>query len=155
MNDQSENYPWVMRTDFSSDVAWESVCALIALPQTDEQFCAYVRYVSDLKYKGLLLEQLVQALPDDYLGFLCFIVDNVTLKDAEYPILVIDFSPTSDDMLDYQRYPRQTPIADIRTFRAIPSTIQSIQNNLSIANMDFEEFAGNVDTDGIFRGFKN
>jgi hypothetical protein len=28
-----------------------------------------------------------------------------------------------------------------------------IENNLSIANMDFEEFAENVDDDGIFRGF--
>jgi hypothetical protein len=31
--------------------------------------------------------------------------------------------------------------------------IQSIQNNLSIANMDFEEFANSVDDDGVFRGF--
>jgi len=40
-----------------------------------------------------------------------------------------------------------------RTFRAIPSQIQGIKNNLSIANMDFFEFADNVDADGIFRGF--
>jgi len=29
----------------------------------------------------------------------------------------------------------------------------SVENNLSIANMDFSEFADNVDKDGIFRGF--
>lgn len=40
-----------------------------------------------------------------------------------------------------------------REFRAIPSQIQSIENNLSIANMDFEEFAESVDEDGVFRGF--
>jgi hypothetical protein len=28
-----------------------------------------------------------------------------------------------------------------------------IENNLSIANMDFEAFAENADPDGIFRGF--
>jgi hypothetical protein len=39
-------------------------------------------------------------------------------------------------------------------FRALPSQIQSIQNNLSIGNMDFEEFANNIDPDGVFRGFK-
>ncbi len=38
-------------------------------------------------------------------------------------------------------------------FRAIPSQIQGIENNLSIANMDFEEFAEAVDEDGVFRGF--
>ncbi|HLF89873.1 MAG TPA: hypothetical protein VI451_13065 [Anaerolineales bacterium] len=40
-----------------------------------------------------------------------------------------------------------------REFRAIPSQIQGIENNLSIANMDFEEFADSVDEDGVFRGF--
>jgi hypothetical protein len=40
-----------------------------------------------------------------------------------------------------------------RTFRAIPSQIQGIENNLSIANMDFYEFADWVDEDGVFRGF--
>jgi hypothetical protein len=36
-----------------------------------------------------------------------------------------------------------------RTFRAIPSQIRGIENNLSIGNMDFFEFADNVDEDGI------
>jgi hypothetical protein len=40
-----------------------------------------------------------------------------------------------------------------REFRAVPSAIQSIENNLSIANMDFAEFAGAVDEDGVFRDF--
>jgi hypothetical protein len=39
------------------------------------------------------------------------------------------------------------------TCRAIPSAVQSIENNLSISNMDFFEFAGAVDKDGIFRVF--
>jgi hypothetical protein len=29
----------------------------------------------------------------------------------------------------------------------------SVENNLSIANMEFGEFAGNLDQDGVFRGF--
>jgi hypothetical protein len=31
--------------------------------------------------------------------------------------------------------------------------VQSIENNLSLFNMDFWEFADNVDDDGVFRGF--
>jgi hypothetical protein len=31
--------------------------------------------------------------------------------------------------------------------------VQSIENNLSIANMDFAEFADSVNEDGVFRGF--
>ena len=40
-----------------------------------------------------------------------------------------------------------------RTFRVIPSEIWGVENNLSIANMGFEEFADAVDSDGVFRGF--
>jgi hypothetical protein len=40
-----------------------------------------------------------------------------------------------------------------RTFRVIPSEMWSVENNLSVANMDFYEFADNVDLDGVFRGF--
>ena len=39
-----------------------------------------------------------------------------------------------------------------REFRAIPSQIQGIENNLSISNMCFYEIAELVDEDGVFRG---
>ena len=39
------------------------------------------------------------------------------------------------------------------SFRALPSVIHSVENNLSLANMDFEHFVGSVGSDGIFRGF--
>jgi hypothetical protein len=97
--------------------------------------------------------EVVHSLPDDYPGFFCFIVDTTTLTNDEHPILVVGFSPNSAELEDYQRSPKQTPVTDIKTFRAIPSTIQSIENNLSIANMDFEEFAHSVDVDGVFRSF--
>jgi hypothetical protein len=31
--------------------------------------------------------------------------------------------------------------------------IQSIENNLSLANMDFAEFTDSADRDGVLRGF--
>jgi hypothetical protein len=39
-----------------------------------------------------------------------------------------------------------------RQFRAVAAQIAPIDNNLSIANMDFEEFAELVDDLGVFRG---
>jgi hypothetical protein len=36
--------------------------------------------------------------------------------------------------------------------RAVASQVPSIDNNLSISNMDFEEFAELVDDAGVFRG---
>jgi hypothetical protein len=40
-----------------------------------------------------------------------------------------------------------------RTFRVIPGEIWGVENNLSLANMDFAEFADSTDRDGLFRGF--
>ncbi|MFK4804121.1 DUF6924 domain-containing protein [Streptomyces sp. MPA0124] len=40
-----------------------------------------------------------------------------------------------------------------RCVRVVAAELWSIENNLSEANMDFEEFAGAVDDDGVFRGF--
>jgi hypothetical protein len=40
-----------------------------------------------------------------------------------------------------------------RAFRLIPSEMWAVENNLSIANMDFAEFADAVDADDVFRGF--
>ncbi len=40
-----------------------------------------------------------------------------------------------------------------RTFRSIPSEVEPIVANLSLANMDFAEFADNTNPDGIFCGF--
>lgn len=147
--------PWVIRTDFSNDAQWSAVCELIAAPQTlfGQKTRAYVQYVSDPQHADLLSHQLVHALPDDYDEFFFFVVDENSLSDKEHPILVVDFAPDSEDLEPYQRTPRQTPLEDIKSLRAIPATIQDIQVNLSLANMDFEEFADAADADGVFRGF--
>ena len=39
------------------------------------------------------------------------------------------------------------------SFRVIPANLWSVQANLSLANMDWEEFTGALGADGVFRGF--
>jgi hypothetical protein len=41
-----------------------------------------------------------------------------------------------------------------RPFRSLPRQVQSIQNNLLLANMDYIEFATSVGEDGVFGGFR-
>ncbi|GAB4214988.1 MAG: hypothetical protein OHK0012_14070 [Synechococcales cyanobacterium] len=60
----------------------------------------------------------------------------MTLSNPEQPILVVDLIHEPG-----------------RTFRVIPGEIWAVENNLSIANMDFHDFANSVDPDGVFRGF--
>ena len=76
------------------------------------------------------------VLRTDFSDTFMFIVDQETLARDDRPVLVIDLF-----------------VEPGRTFRVIPSAMWSVENSLSLANMDFAEFADSADEDGIFRGF--
>jgi hypothetical protein len=157
VSDQDPQNPWVVCVDFSNEPVWEEIKRLISAPQADPlsgiDFSANVRFVWEQRFANQGSLQIVHALPDDYPGFVVFVADTKTLTDRERPLLVIGFSPTGDDPEDGNCPPSRVTADRLRTFRAVPSTIQSIENNLSLANMDFEDFANSVDKDGVFRGF--
>ena len=128
----------VIRTDFEHQQAWEAICEMIRAPvqEGSHTFLAYVDFLEATEYRNISTEELLQTLPPDYSHTFLFVVDGACISNPDFPILVVDLYESRG-----------------RSFRAIPSQIQSIENNLSIANMDFEEFAEAVDKDGIFRGF--
>lgn len=126
----------VLRTDFSDDAAWESICAAIQKPDQKYGFQAYVDFISDPEYDGLTIEQLLVLSPSGSYHTFLFIVDRIALSHPDQPLLVVDLFEERG-----------------RTFRVIPSEMWGVENNLSIANMDFDEFADSVDQDGIFRGY--
>lgn len=126
----------VLRTDFSDQAAWEQLCAEIRKPVGIFRFLAYVDDLDDAQYADITKEQLLQLLPPKYNHSFIIVADRMTMTHGEHPLLIIDLFDDSK-----------------RDFRAVPKQIQGIENNLSIANMDFEDFADNVDQDGIFRGF--
>jgi hypothetical protein len=130
--------PLVIRTRFDSQQAWETVCGLIRAPQyfTSDPFYANVDPLDDIDFANLAPEDLVARVPGEFPHSFVLVVDAITVTHPEFPVLVIDLHADRG-----------------RSFRAIPSQIQSIENNLSIANMDFSEFADSVDEDGLFRGF--
>jgi len=126
----------VIRTDFSDQETWDAIGAAI-LQLTEEGFGAQVEFVDDVAYRGATKEQLLDLVPEgDERPFFLMIVDAVTVRSPEHLVLVVDL----------WREPG-------REFRAVPAAVQAIENNLSIANIDFAEFADAVDEDGIFRGF--
>ena len=133
---ETEN-PLVIRTDFSNQEVWESICAAISHPVGDPDFLAHVEFLSDEGYKDIDKQQLLKLFPEDYEHSFFIVVDQTAVSKAENPLLVVDLSDEPG-----------------REFRAVPETIQAIENNLSLANMDFEEFANGVDEDGILRGFE-
>lgn len=152
----------LIRTDFSSEVAWKTVCSESRMMDADvrrvlersdeynraagrptglpiEELGTPLHILDDQDYADATREQILSSLPPNYNsvhGFL-FIADNECMKHPDHPLLVVD-----------------TYHERGRTFRAIPCQIFGIQSNLSLANMDWEEFSENVDEGGVFRGFR-
>jgi hypothetical protein len=125
----------VLRTDFSNDSAWDSICTAIQ-EISEDGFCASVDCINDPAYDALTVEQLVILAAESETCSFAFLVDQIALTHPDRPILVVDLYEQPG-----------------RTFRVIPREMWSVENNLSIANMDYSDFAENVDQDGIFRGF--
>ena len=130
----------VVRADFSDDAVWEGVKDEISA-STEEGFGADVEFVEDRTLAGLdeaaVAGGYPRAYPHEYRHPILFLVDAVAVSELEHPILVVNLNAT----------------VDVEPFRALPRQVQSIQNNLSLANMDYIEFARSAGADGIFRGF--
>jgi hypothetical protein len=122
-----------IRTDFSDESAWKLVCDAINDP--NNEFEAFLDFINDKTYNGLMVEQLASVLPQDSHHTFALLIDRLALTDPDYPILVVDLHDQPG-----------------RTFRVIPSAVWVVQNNLSIANMDFDDFINALDKKGIFRG---
>jgi hypothetical protein len=83
-------------------------------------------------------------------GFIAYVeFITLTLTHPDRPILAVNLYDWVEGLEDQGRGPRYGD-----TFRVVPAELWSVQNNLSLPNMEWEEFADNVDGDGIFRGFE-
>jgi hypothetical protein len=131
----------VVRVDFSDDAVWAQLKDDILCP-TEEGFGANVEFVDDRALAGVDEAALVDAMPklypSQYKHPVIFVVDSVTISLPDHPLLVIDLQ--EEDAC--------------KPFRSTPRQVQAIENNLSIANMDFYDFANASDSDGVFRGFE-
>ncbi|MGH7514960.1 MAG: DUF6924 domain-containing protein [Gemmatimonadales bacterium] len=124
----------VLRTDFSDEAAWAAICGQIRAPSGD--FMATVDCLSDPEFEGLTPSEVPELVRPGSRHTFLFLVDRHTIADPEHGVLVVDLYAEPG-----------------RSFRVIPSEMWGVENNLSIANMDFGEFADSVDVDGVFRGF--
>ena len=123
----------VIRTDFSDPAAWDRLIAVVREPA--DPFIFNMEIIDDRANSGATAEQLMEALPEDYPHSFMVVADSVAVLQPDHPLLIVDLSEERG-----------------RQFRAVAGEVASIDNNLSIANMGFEEFAGLVDEAGVFRG---
>ncbi|MGI5176141.1 DUF6924 domain-containing protein [Dactylosporangium sp. CA-152071] len=130
----------VVRADFSDDSTWRRLMKEITAP-TEEGFGADVEFVEDRTLAGLDAVAIAagyrRAYPHQYRHPILFVVDAVAVSAPNHPLLVINLNARDSS----------------GPFRTLPRQVQSIENNLSIANMDYFEFARSTGPDGVFRGF--
>jgi hypothetical protein len=106
--------------------------------ENEDGFRAYLEPVSDPAFDGLTWEAVRAAVPaNENSARVLFIADKATLILPDHPLLVVDL------WADTGRPP----------FRCIPPELWGVENNLNIANMNWEDFASAVDESGVFRGF--
>lgn len=125
----------LVRTSFADEEAWLDALSVV-LTENEDGFKAYVEVVDDKSWEnadwGVLREA---ALGAENQAAVLFVVDHAALE-SEYPILVVDLDEAS-------RQP----------FRCVARELWGVDNNLNLANMDWEDFADSADTDSVFRGF--
>ncbi len=121
-----------VRTDFMHAYAWKALRDAIENP--NQEFRANVQFLNEPKFKGFTPDQLLPMLTDEA-RTIALIVDEVALTSTDFPILVIDLMDSPG-----------------RTFRVVAAALWEVENNLSIANMDFDDFANDVEGEGIYRG---
>jgi len=125
----------VVRTDYSDDEAWATVRRDMEAP-SDEGFVAALEFLDSPDFDGLTPDQIRSSMPASHQGKLVFIVDSDAIGGPTHAVLVVDLHDPPHE-----------------SFRATPRAVQAIQNNLPIANMDWEDFAVPAGRFGVFDGF--
>ena len=142
--------PLLVRTDFTDDAAWDQVRQEATREYGPDGFCANVEPVSDPQWAGAAWEAVKAAAPvdEDTGPNVLFIADAITFASPAHPVLVVDLA---DKFLSVTEFPE---IANRTPFRCIPSALWDVENNLSIANLRWEDYAGNLDGGEDYRGLE-
>ena len=144
----------VLRTDFNDDATWSAVQAAIddtAGAALREAIAALTpgidvtdvgppaTFASDPRFADVSIQALVDennaAGDRDQLSHV-FLADATSMTNPSSPLLL------AVDLIDEPG----------RTFRVPARNFYDVSINLSIANMDFSDFANAADNSGIFRG---
>ncbi|WP_432510893.1 DUF6924 domain-containing protein [Kineococcus sp. SYSU DK001] len=122
----------LIRTDFTHQLQWEALLNAVQTPSPNG-FVPSLSTIEHQRWAGASVADLAAAAPP---YVLLVLADATTLSSPEMPLLVLEVRDGA-----------------VRELRVAPQALASVENNLSIANMGWEDFAGSADPDGVFRGF--
>jgi hypothetical protein len=96
--------------------------------------------VDDPVYRDLTAADLVALVPDG--ESLLFLADRTALTTPDLQVLAV--SPSEEDEEVSESH---------KTLRVTAEALWSIENNIAVADMGWEEFVDAAGDDGVFRGF--
>ncbi len=142
----------LIRTDFSADAAWhrvvEEVSREVDFAGDGDSYTPSLEAISDAGFDSIAAEILASAWPREHHGYV-ILADHRSMREAtsggELTVVFVDLSADEEDEEEFGW-------AVDQAFRCMASEVASIEANLSIANMDFPDFADAVEDDGVFRG---
>ncbi|WP_328908072.1 hypothetical protein OG230_00285 [Streptomyces sp. NBC_00234] len=142
----------VIRTDYDDEAAWQAVMADLAQTWGDDgEFEASVHLIDDPAWADLTRDEVLTAAGRDENLSVVFLADRVTMQSAHRALLALDLAEDEglDPMYDQELIDSPLP----REFRTAPAGVHDVHANLSIANLDFAEFAeaAFADPDRIYR----
>ena len=117
----------LVRTDFSAKAAWRDVVDAVNR-EWEDGFRAYVSIIDDPHFDGWTIERLLAA-PRAKRQAILLVADAKTMTHAERLVLCVGL------------------IGSGKPFRVILPELWSVENNLSLANMDYEDFTSATDGD--------
>ncbi|MGP4011436.1 DUF6924 domain-containing protein, partial [Streptomyces sp. 4N124] len=118
----------LVRTDFSDEAAWQRLRTVVTTPDEEDGFLASLHIVDDSAYRNLTAEQVVALAPAE--EELLIVADQQALTVTEMPLLALCMSGDDGD--------GEGP--GFGELRVAAQQLWSIENNISLANMDWEEF---------------
>ncbi|WP_327419981.1 hypothetical protein OG763_01730 [Streptomyces sp. NBC_01230] len=143
----------IIRTDYNDESAWQAVATDLTQPWGENgEIEAHVYLVEDPAWADATPDDVLAAVRRDEDLSVAFIADRVTMHSADGPLLACDVWSESED-LDPMYYQELIDSPPPREFRTAPAAVHGVHANLSIANMDFEEFAeeASADREGVLR----
>jgi hypothetical protein len=131
--------PFVVRTDFSDDAAWESVLARLRVPVLEGEPEPEPCLVCDRWFDGAPPERVLRGvravLPEGLVPAAVFLADAEAMRAQGHPLLAVTtewngnpFAPGDETF--------------ITQYRTLADAAVEISVNLELGNMDFQDFAG-------------
>lgn len=146
----------VIRADYCDGASWQAVVRELTQPWGERgQFEAQVHLVDGPVWADATPNEIVAAVKRDENLSVVFVADRVTMQSPDYALLACDVWAEDEEDLDPMYCQELIDNPAPREFRTAPGAVHEVHGNLSIANMNFEEFAegASVDAEGVLRSW--